>query len=90
MILDIEFVVTLDGLAPTKSNSSSLTSEGRGSVVLFNESTTYHTGELDHDTKSQAAAAGVNVKRDFKTDANTAFNSGVLLRPLDDLKHFDP
>ncbi len=45
----------------------------------------YQTAELNHDTKAQAQAAGVNVKKDFGVDANQAFNSEVLMQGMSDL-----
>lgn len=82
---DIEFRRTLDGIPPVHPSTSLHLNDGdasgRGSIVFFNEATTYQTAELRHRTKKEALNAGVNVKRDLGTDVNAAFHSSVRFFP---------
>ncbi len=79
-IIDIHFLRSANGLPPTKTTALPLNDEGatgRGSMVFFNEATTYQTAELQYRTKKEAAEAGENVSRDFGSDANAAFHRNI-------------
>ncbi len=61
--IDLKFVRTVNGLPPTPQTALPLNkgdTEGRGSVVLFNQATMFQSSETDSSTLKEALAAGIN------------------------------
>ena len=74
----MEFVTTEGDEPPTPSNSKPLTNPenyGRGSWVLFNQSSMLQSSETGYGSLSQARAAGHSGTADFKKTAQQAFTT---------------
>lgn len=84
---DIKFVSAPEGELPTPANSVALheaDSEGRGSLVFFNQASLFQSSETDSATLAEARRAGRSTTTDYGEDAQAAFSNSMFFHSLHD------
>lgn len=84
MFTDFQVITTEDGVAPTESSAMPLDgSEGRGSVVLYNQASLFQAAELPFPTVGMVQAAGLNAACD---NARLA-EAGIFTAGMSQVQH---